>query len=336
VSFSKRQFFYSLMALLLAVATLNVLIAATTRNTAPRWVMARARRFPYASVLAIGNSLVAAGFDPTALDLSMKLPPEQGSLNLALGASSPVEQLLLLRYALREHIRPRVVVYGFYDLQLSTPVRLTTGDLFGNHAMLYYLEPEYARNFYYLSFHDRVEFELMHHLPMTVERGSYWTKVERFRRKISQQGMPEEKTNRFGRAGDFAVLEASSPQEFAAACDAASSQELIAPVNEIIRQASAAGAKVVFVEMPMVPDHVREFYQRPEWLRYREHVQQILAPRGVSYVDASDWIADGALYLDHIHLGPEGAAQFSARLGEYLNIVISAPPPGKPSSAPHE
>jgi hypothetical protein len=82
--------------------------------------------------------------------------------------------------------------------------------------MLYYLEPEYARNFYYLSFHDRVEFELMRHLPMMVERGTCWTRVERLRPGMSQLGMPEQRTNRFGRAADFAVLEAANPQEFVA------------------------------------------------------------------------------------------------------------------------
>jgi hypothetical protein len=335
VNFSKRQFLCSLMAVILAVAALNGLVAIASRHTAPRWLMARARRSPDASVLAIGNSIIAAGFDPAAFDLAMKLPPGQGSLNFALGASEPVEQLLLLRYALRQHIHPRLVVYGFYDLQLSTPLRLSTSELFGNRNILYYLEPEYGRKFYYLSFHDRVEFELMRHLPMMVDRGTFWAKVERLRREMGQQGMPAQQTNRFGRAADFSVLEAANPQEFARACDLGSVQDLISPVNEIIRQASDAGAMVIFVEMPMHPNHVREFYQRPEWLRYRGHLQQILALRGVVYVNASDWIGDGALYLDHFHLGPEGAAQFSEHLGEFLHGVLNAPP-ATSSSAPPE
>ncbi|MGA8230914.1 MAG: hypothetical protein WB795_05490, partial [Candidatus Acidiferrales bacterium] len=161
-------------------------------------------------------------------------------------------------------------------------------------------------------------------------------RVERIRPGMSQLGMPEQRTNRFGRAADFAVSEAANPQEFVGAGDLASAPDLIAPVNEIIRQASDAGAQVVFVEMAMHPDHGREFYRLPEWQRYREHLQQILAPRGVMYVDASDWIGQDALYFDHFPLGPEGAAQFSERLGKDLNTVGSGPPAAVPSATPHE
>ena len=59
---------------------------------------------------------------------------------------------------------------GFYDFQLTHPVELTTADFIGSQAMLYYVEPEFARRFYHLSFHDSVEFEIMRRFPALADR----------------------------------------------------------------------------------------------------------------------------------------------------------------------
>ena len=319
---TKRQFFASLAALLLILLAVNVAVAIATRNSVPRRVMAHARQSPGAIVVALGNSLVGAGFDEAAFDRGMNLQPDRGAVNLALGASTPVEQLLLLRYALRDRIRPRLIVYGFYDLQLSAPISLTTADLVGNRAVLYYLEPEYARAFYHLSFHDRIEFEAMRHFPMTVDRGAIWAKVERVRRTVSQEGMPEEESNRFGRVADFALLEASSAAEFSAQCDAAASQELIAPVREITRQGRQAGADVVVVEMPMPPEHLRTFYETPAWERYAAHVRSLVVAEGGNFLDASNWERDASMFADHLHLTEEGAMRFSQTLGQRLRDTV--------------
>ena len=318
MTFSARGFYYSLAALLILMVGLNAIVAYTTRNSIPRQQMGRARRAPDTTVLAIGNSLIGAGFNESSFDRGMQLSPNRGSLNFALGYSLPVEQLLFLRFALQHQMHPRIVIYGFYDLQLSTPVRLATRDFVGNRAVLYYLEPEYARQFYYLSPHDRIEFEIMRHFPMMIDRGAFWAKIERLRRDIGQQGMPAERTNQFGRADDFALLEAKSDAEFATACDQASNEDLISPVLEIIRQGRDAGAKLVFVEMPMRPAHVKRFYETPAWEKYREHVRHIIEPKGVEYLDASHWISDGALFDDPLHMGHQAAEQFSERLGQYL------------------
>ena len=316
--FSARRFYYSLAALLVLMVGLNAVVAYTTRNSIPRQQLARARRAPDTTVLAIGNSLIGAGLNESAFDRGMQLSPNRGSLNFALGYSLPVEQLLFLRFALQHQMHPGIVIYGFYDLQLSTPVRLATRDFVGNRAVLYYLEPEYARQFYYLSLHDRIEFEIMRHFPMMVDRGAFWAKIERLRRDIGQQGMPAERTNQFGRAADFSLLEAESDAEFASACDQASNEDLISPVLQIIRQGENSGAKIVFVEMPMRPAHLKRFYETPAWEKYRKHLRGILEPLGVEYVDASHWISDATLFDDPLHMGHQAAEQFSQRLGEYL------------------
>ena len=302
MNISKRQFFLSLAGMLLVLVALNAAVAYATRKSVPRRVMAVARQSTSAVVMAIGNSLMGAGFDAAAFDKGMGFGAESRSVNLALGASTPVEQLLLLRYGLQHGMRPKLLIYGFYDFQLSTPIVLSTRELVGNRAMLYYVEPEYARTFYYLSPHDRVEFELMRRFPMMADRGAVWAKVELFRRRLSQEGMPEELSNRFGRVTDFSLLESANESDFARSCDEASQRGFISPVDEIIRQASAAGMKVVFVEMPMNPDHVRRFYDTSAWQRYRTHVQSLLSADGVTYIDASHWIGEETMFGDHLHL----------------------------------
>ena len=68
--------------------------------------------------LALGNSLMAAGFDSSAFDQYLG-SPNAVAFNAGLGSSYPVEHLILLRRALRDHSTINTVIYGFFDLQLD-------------------------------------------------------------------------------------------------------------------------------------------------------------------------------------------------------------------------
>ena len=315
---TKRQLILSTVVLLAGLAVMNLVTIFLTRNSRPRQVMRHARESQPASVVALGNSLVAAGFDEAAFDSGAGLSAPRGSSNLGLGATTPVEHLLLLRYALSHGIRPRLVLYGFYDFQLTTPVQFAIGDLFGNHAMLYYVEPLYARRFYSLSLHDAFQFRAMHAFPMFAERGAIWAKVEILRRAIAQQGMPAENSNSMGRAADFSLLEAADTNDFRLQCEAGLNLPLIPPVSEILRQAHDLGVTVTVVEMPMREQHRRVFYGSACWSQYTTHVRNLLSPFGAIYVDASGWIQDESLFDDPLHLSERGATQFSQRLGGVL------------------
>jgi hypothetical protein len=315
---TKRQLILSAAVLLAGLVFMNLLIVFLTRNSRPRQVMRHARQSQSASVVALGNSLVAAGFDEAAFDSGAGLSAPRGSANLGLGATTPVEHLLLLRYALSHGIRPHLVLYGFYDFQLTTPVQFTTSELFGNHAMLYYVEPLYARRFYSLPLHDAFQFRAMHSLPMFADRGAIWAKVEILRRAIAQQGMPAELSNSMGRAADFSLLEAADTNDFRRQCEAGLNLPLIPPVSELLRQAHDLGVTVAVVEMPMREQHRRIFYRTACWSQYTTHIRNLLAPFGAIYVDASGWIQDESLFDDPLHLSEGGAAQFSQRLGGVL------------------
>jgi hypothetical protein len=314
----KRIFILALGGILLLLIALDLEVARSSQNTVPRALMARVRESRDAKAVALGNSLVGVGFIEASFDAGWDLDGRKRAINLGMGGSSAVEQLLMLRYALRQGIRPRVVIFGFFDFQLTHPLEYVTGDLVGNRAMLYYLEPGYARTLYHLSLHDRAEFEIMRHFELFADRGQVWQRVELFRRNLAEQGMPAEKTNSMGRAVDFAMLEYPSAPAFIAECGRASRNPLIPSVREIALQASAAGSKVYFVQMPMPPEHVQLFYDQPEWAGYRAHLQGMLGDLGATYIDASHWIPEETAFADPLHLTYEGAQQFSRRLGEYL------------------
>jgi hypothetical protein len=315
----KRVFFLALAGLLTFLVALDCEVGRLSWNTIPRWTMERVRQAVGAQALAMGNSLIGVGFQEPSFDAGMGLNRQSGSINVAMGGSSAIEQLLMLRYALRQGMHPRVVIFGFFDFTLTHPLEYSTRDLIGNRAMLYYVEPEYARAFYHLSFHDRVEFQVMRHFELFADRGTVWEHVELWRRSLEQQGMPPEKASALGRSVDFAMLEYPSQAEFVAECGRASRNPLIPSVREIALQAKAAGAEVYFVEMPMPPGHVHEFYDQPRWsMGYRVHLQQLLGEIGARYIDASHWTPEADSFADQLHLSYEGSKQFSVRLGEYL------------------
>ena len=239
-----RKLVFTAAVLLAGFLAVNLAIAYLTRNSVPRRLMRHARESESAVVLALGNSLIAAGFDEAAFDAAAGLSAPRGAANLGIGASVPVEHLLLLRYALAHGMRPHLVVYGFYDFQLTVPTTFTTSDLIGNNAMLYYVEPLYARRFYTLSRHDAIEFRAMYPYPMFADRGAVWAKVEILRRALAQQGMPPERNNRFGRASDFSQFELNNADDFRRQCEASMNLPLAPAISELVRQSNEAGAAI--------------------------------------------------------------------------------------------
>jgi hypothetical protein len=323
---TKRQLVAAVLVLLAGLAAMNVTVAALTRNSVPRRVMRHARESQTATVVALGNSLVASGFREAAFDSTTKLSAPRGAVSLGLGASTPVEQLLLLRYALAQGMRPQLVIYGFFDFQLTEPGSFSIGDMIGNRARDYYVEPSYGRRFYSLSAHDAVEFRALEAFPMFADRGAIWAKVEILRRAMGQQGLPTQRSNQFGRAADFSLLEAKNEQEFRQKCEDALSQPLSPAVSELLRVAGNAGLSIAVVEMPMRQAHRHAFYDTASWQEYVAHVRKLLAAYPVTFVDASHWIVDDAEFDDPLHLGERGAEEFSRRLGNELRTEMATVP----------
>ena len=313
---TRRQFFMALLTWVAILAMGNLVVQRLTAHTVSRRLLADIRNASSAQIVSLGNSLMRSGFLPETF--APPSPPQQQSpaFNLAMGASTPVEQLLLLRAGLRSFVRPRLLLYGFYDFQLTDPVAFSNADLIGNHDILYYDEPEFARQFFFMTRYEAAAFLAISRFPMLAERGDVWAKVELLRRYLGRQGMPDEARNQFGRTADFTLLEAKNRQEFEQHCSKAAQAELSAPVSEIIREAQQQGIYVVFVVMPLPPKHVKTFYDTPAWAAYQQHIRHLLAAQNVPYLDASHWIPESSKFADALHLTPQGAEEFSRRLGE--------------------
>jgi hypothetical protein len=138
---SRRQVVLAFAGLLLLLFALNEAVGRSARDTVPRQLLARIAASPGSGVVALGNSLVGVGFEESAFDEGIGLDPRHGMINLGLGNSTPVEHLMLLRYALHHGDHPQLLIYGFFDFQLTHPAEFTTSDFVGDRAMLYYVEP---------------------------------------------------------------------------------------------------------------------------------------------------------------------------------------------------
>lgn len=291
----------------------NFLVQHFARNSVPRQLVRQIDASRGITHLALGNSLIAAGFDASVFDASMA-PAPVVAFNAGLGASGTVEQLMILQRALRDASTVKVVIYGFFDFQLTDPPSATLTDFFGNRAVAFYLDPSLALRSYQMNPSDRLEFEIFRDVPMVVERAGIWAKVERMRREMGEVGMPHADTNRFGRVADFALLEARSPADFTSQCELGQKAGLSQPVLEMIADAHARGAQVVIVAMPMHPYHQSHFYALDAWGKYREHLRELIEAQHATYLNAADWIEDPDEFADHLHLAPSGAKDFSARL----------------------
>ena len=327
-----RSFFISALIAAILFGVLNLAVAVLGNNTIPRQIARRIEQTPGLNCLALGNSLMQAGFDAAIFQAACR--SRRGNviaLNAGLGSSYPVEHLLLLRRAFQKRAGLDCVMYGFFDFQLMQPPQTSLHELIGNRAMLYYFEPDVAARYYQWPPGDRLAFHITRFFPAIEERGAVWAKVEMLRRRFSGLGMPAQQNNQFGRTQDFALLEADSPAQFARECDqaVAARRELSQPVLDMIRLTREHGARMVMIEMPMSPTHIERYYSTPSWQHYRAYLKELLAAHGADLVSAGDWVPEDRLFADHLHLSPEGSIVFSRRLALVVGQVSDLPGPAR-------
>ncbi len=305
--------------LLLIAGDATVYVQAS--NSVPRQLIRKINSAPRTiQVLAIGNSLIAAGFDSAEIE---RVSRESGlsavALNAGLGASGVIEHLILARLAFRIHT-VQTVVYGFYDQQLALAPPARNADLIGNRSLLYYLEPQVALQYAGFDPPNRLAFQVYRCCALLRDRSAIWAKVEKLRRRIQEIGMPRQETNKFGRVADFSAMEAASIDTFVRQCQQViqSRAFLSAPIQALLQQARAQGANVVVVEMPMTHLHVASFYDQPVWEQYSTKSREAVEREGATFLDASRWIPEDSLFADHVHLTDNGAVKFSRLLASYL------------------
>src|SRR5215469_9967277 len=325
----KKRLFIPLAMVLVILVAYNVLIYFAAKKTQRQHLLSAIDHLPPSTeCLFLGNSLIEAGGDTAAFQSAWaQADASPLTVNLGLGATTPVEHYLILKQALSQPVHIKYVIYGFFDDQLNASTSGNWEDLIGNRAFSYYF-PREAAAFY--EPHSRLEtcqMELIEHVPMLAERSSLWDKVELLRRQLDQIGMPKQKVNRFGRVGDFNALEAKDVPSFVERCDAIvrARKSFSAPIRAMINLAHEHGAKFYFVEMPMSPRHRETFYALPVWSETRVYLQSLAKQQHAAYIVASDWVQDGTNFEDTVHLNEQGARAFSERLATVMSQLASNP-----------
>jgi hypothetical protein len=303
------------MTAFVAFAAFNLLAALFLRGEA-RQVIARVGRGTGITQLAIGNSLVAYGYNSIVYD--DRMGGGAHSINAAMSGSSPVEHLLMLRQGLAHQPKLRSVIYGFFDFQLTSNPPVEVSQLFGANAMGLFTEPKIAIRYYNMSWTERLKFSVLNHVPVYVNRGNLWWFVEILRRKLYAIGLPH-KADEGPDVGFSVNMQPLTDSEFDAEArkELARGLALSPPVLEMLREARADGILFVVIEMPIRRDHLR-LYELPSWTRYAAEVRHLVESQGGLYIDGSRWINDPDYFWDDIHLTATGGRRFSSDLADYL------------------
>jgi hypothetical protein len=328
ISAPTLRLFVAVCVLLGMLLAYNLVVGRAARTSQREGMLARLDRIPrQTDCIFLGNSLVEAGCDMEAFRSAWpRSQPPLSAINLALGATSPVEHYLILKRALRQPLHLKYLIYGFFDDQLNAAPEGGWSDLLGNRAFSYYF-PDEAASFYAPGSRlKRWELEIVGQVPILSERSSFWGKVELFRRWLGGLGLPAQKTDRFGRAADFKALEAKDTQSFNRRCEAvlAGHAGFSAPVRDIIRLAQAHGARVILLEMPLPSGHRKLYYSSPDWLRLRAYLQHLARQAHADYLSASDWVKDDGDFADPMHLSEAGAKVFSRELAPAIARIGSS------------
>ena len=175
----RRVFLQALIVTVVIVVAADLLAQRMASNSVPRQVMRTISNAPEAiDVLAIGNSLIAAGFDPAAVEQTFREARRSCvAVNGGLGASGVIEHLALTRLAFRHHT-VKSVIYGFFDQQMSSPLAEKNSELIGNHNMLYYQEPQLTLQYANFDLLDRLSFMVYRSSALLRERSAIWAKVD--------------------------------------------------------------------------------------------------------------------------------------------------------------
>lgn len=302
------------------LAALNLGIHALSNNSVPRQVLRRvSAREARAEVVALGNSMVQSGFSPPAFAEGAGRKSDDSVLNGGLGATGPVQHLLLGRAALAHQERLRLLIYGCHDFMLTEPQQQDWWKLFGNNALAFYCEPHISARHLARGPLGQLLFRAVALVPVFRERGTLWAKVEGMRRVLGGWGMPPAAENRFGRADDFKLLVEQDTGAFERKAQAAAAERipLCGPVQQLLAEARDRKVAVMVVLMPR-PAEFQPALATAGWQRFVRHLTDRLSEQGASLLDASAWITNQTHFMDPLHLGPAGADEFSRRLGQAL------------------
>jgi hypothetical protein len=319
---TNRRFFICIALALGVIVVFNIFLALKV-DSFPKLIMRKMRAAPRIDILFFGNSLMQAGFDPVAFASAWPSSTTAPStFNAGMGWSSPVEHYVLAHQTLLQHPEVHYLVYGFYDFQLIAQEGFGWNDLEGNRAMAYSMEPDTSAALYAPgSAWEKWRFRAIGAIPALRDHSQLWKLVEFFRRDLQQIGMPENKTNEFGRVADFQSFGSPDLATFEQTGETAvtRSTPFVPAIEQLLETAREKKIRVVIVEMPMTPYHRNRYYATPTWQKYRAYVKEKIEAAGATYIEADDWAPDDADFNDALHLNAAGAGLFSRKMADALD-----------------
>lgn len=278
-----------------------------------------------------GDSRMDAAFDPAALRRGYRASGSDRCLvDLAIGATDVSGAYLTVRQYLSAQLVPATVVVGMAGDSLLDPPPLRPENAVGNNAihLIWSRAADVGREVPGLAGVDiaawdaAFRFSLARATPLGRYQSLLWSRVQKLDQRLAGTGGA---ANRFGASGDMAQLEARFRSGAAERLEAALGTR--GPLfgrwfDELLALSAKAGAAVTIVELPMPASYRRAVTDLPEAVRYRKLLADQLRARGADYLDFSDWAAaDDSVFMDGLHLGPKGAAEFSAVLGAALGAA---------------
>jgi len=321
-SLDSRCLFIQTVGVCVVFALYNCFMVALSRNTFPQRLLRAISTAPHCDTIILGNSLMASGFALKEYEAeSARLSTHPVILRAALGATTPLEHLLILRAAVRHQAHFDTLIYGYFDTQLSDRNPPVCG---GNRVISYYVDPNAVAQYYPGTLFDRFSTLVLARIPYTSQHITVWGHVEVLRRKIARFGMPSSHLPGFGLVQNANDLEDGGKKTTADRCLAAlGSPNLLSPeAADFVRLARISANRVIFVKMPMPSTHIKDVYTNPAWTTYQSQLVRYLDRNGVQHIDASQWILNDDEFADAIHLSTVGAGTFSSRLADTVANTV--------------
>lgn len=307
---------------LLCLVFFNVGLHSRARS-AGKEMLARIPAGKTFDTIVIGNSTMAAGFQHQEF-ARVRGVNESEVLLLALGGVSLQEMALLLEEALARGVRAARVVLGYHDHHLDGVNGGTWSYFVGACNLIYFADERRGRDLYQLHGLEWLKVRVTRRFPMLVYRSNLWAHVERLRRYLSGFGTPVKIEGRFGRVEDFKFypFDSTAREEAHAAWGemAKSNAPASAALRRIGGECHRAQIQLVVIEMPLSPERVALCAPDPRWQAHRQRCRALAEGLGAQFLAGIDWCDSADQFEDPVHLNAIGAARFSTRLAEALNM----------------
>jgi hypothetical protein len=310
----------------LGLLACNLLIAWKARSGGEELLRSLPRGKTFECIL-IGNSTMDAGLNLAEFAKAAGVDQSQ-CLKLAMGGTSAEEECLVLTEFFARDNRTKRVVLGFHDLHLEGNAKHTWSSLSGPFNIIYFCPMNRVQQIYGLSPAESLKVALTSWVPALVRRANLWSKVETLRRSLGGIGMTPVQSTSFGRVADFKFYpflakdreEAHDLMGRLAADHAPFSR----PLSLILEACKTGNATLTVVEMPLLRDRVALCLNDARWQAFRELRRSGLTAAGANYIRGFEWLGDSEFFRDPVHMTPDGAIRFSARLGTLLTHGPSA------------